>query len=163
MSEKIKKMEEMAKLEEDYALDLSSSVQGLGNLAVRELLKSIASDSQKHAGFYRTTASLLKGESQPIVEEEFEALEETIKEHIEVERQMLREVKQLLREEKDERVKRLLNEIYFDEARHHALMKNLLEIVIKRESIFEEDIWNMLWKDVPTHGAPEEAIWGGPP
>lgn len=163
MSEKVKKMENMAKLEEDYALNLSSSVQGLGNLAIRELLKSIASDSQKHAGFYKTTASILKGESQPIIEEEYEALEGTIKEHIEVERRMLREVKQLLRDEKDDRVKRLLTEIYADETQHHALMKNLLEIVIKREAIFEEHVWDMLWKDVPTHGAPEEAITGGPP
>ncbi|MFB0543436.1 MAG: ferritin family protein [Candidatus Bathyarchaeia archaeon] len=163
MSEKVKKMENMAKMEEDYALSLASSVKGLGNLGIRELLRSIASDSQKHAGFYKTIAGILKGESQPIVEEEFEVLEETIKEHIETERQMLREVKQLLRDEKDDRVKRLLTEIHADETQHHALMKNLLEIVIKRETIFEEHIWDMLWKDVPTHGAPEEAITGGPP
>jgi len=69
---------------------------------------------------------------------------------------MVQEVRQLVRAEKDVRVKRLLVEIYADEARHHALMKNLLDAVIKRETLFDEDVWGMLWKELPEHGAPRE-------
>jgi len=48
----------------------------------------------------------------------------------------------------------LLAEIREDEVRHHALMKRLLEAVIRRETIFEEDMWNMMWRDVPGHSTP---------
>jgi len=33
-------------------------------------------------------------------------------------------------------------------------MKRLLEAVIRREAIFEEDMWNMMWRNVPGHGIP---------
>ncbi len=67
---------------------------------------------------------------------------------------MMHETKQLLDIERDSRIKHLLMEVYGDEAKHHTLMEHLLEVVIKRETIFEEDVWNMLWGDVPGHGAP---------
>jgi rubrerythrin len=156
MSQRIRKMDSMKKMEEDYSVSLAASVQGLRNIAIRELLNSIASDSKKHAGFYAAISVLLKKESPLISEEEYEDLEDVIEKHIETESKMVQEVRQLLKAEKDSRVKQLLQEIYADEARHHALMKNLLDAVIKRETLFDEEVWAMLWKDVPTHGAPPE-------
>jgi len=156
MSQRIRKMDSMKKMEEDYSVSLAASVQGLRNVAIRELLSSIASDSKKHAGFYAAISVLLKKESPLISEEEYEDLEDVIEKHIETESKMVQQVRQLLKAEKDSRVKQLLQEIYADEARHHALMKNLLDAVIKRETLFDEEVWAMLWKDVPTHGAPPE-------
>jgi rubrerythrin len=156
MSKEIKTMENMAKMEEDYSADLSASIKGVTNVVIRELLISIALDSQKHAGFYTGIANLLKGESKALTEDEYETLEEALKKHIETESKMVKEVKRLLKAEKDSRATILLKEIYADEARHHALMKNLLVAVITKETIFDEDTWEMLWKDVPTHGAPPE-------
>jgi rubrerythrin len=98
----------------------------------------------------------LKRESKALTEDEYETLEEVLKKHIATEAKMIQETKQLLRTEKDSRATTLLREIYADEARHHALMKNLLVAVITKETIFNEDTWGMLWKDVPTHGAPPE-------
>jgi hypothetical protein len=77
-----------------------------------------------------------------------------IKKHIETERKMLHDSKEMLKAEKDVRVKSILTEIYLDEIKHNAFMKNLLELVVKRETLFEKDEWDMLWKDVPGHGAP---------
>jgi rubrerythrin len=154
MKMKVKGMESMVKMEEDHAISLSASVEGLKNAVVREILRSIAHDSQKHAGLFTAISSLLKGESQVITEGDYDHLEAVMGKHIEVENRMMKEVKQLLETEKDSRVNHLLVEIYEDETRHHALMKRLLEAVIKRETIFDEDIWNMIWKDVPGHGAP---------
>ena len=48
--------------------------------------------------------------------------------------------------EQDERVKFILKEIYLDEARHHKFLSNLLEVVVKRDIIFDEEIWNQLWR-----------------
>lgn len=96
----------------------------------------------------------IKGGPLAVTDREAEQFEDSLKKHIKVEDKMLREVKALMESEEDDRVKFLLSEIYVDEERHHKFMNNLLEVVIKRDIISNEDIWNMLWRDVPTHGAP---------
>jgi len=154
MSEKVKKIDSMAKLEKEYAASLSSSVDGLSNVVIQGLLRSIAFDSQKHSGLFISISSLLKTEHPLIADEDYKKLEAVIKKHIDTESKMLQEAKQLLKDEKDDRVKRLLTEIYLDEAKHHALMKNLLNLVVKRATLFEKEAWDMLWKDVPGHGVP---------
>jgi len=55
---------------------------------------------------------------------------------------------------KDEKVKLLLEAILSDEKRHHELLKMVLEILVKGETITETDWWDILWKNVPFHGAP---------
>ena len=144
----------MVRMEKKHASSLSTSVDGLRNIVVQEILRGIAHDSRKHAGFYTAILTLLKGESPAITEEDYNRLEEVIKKHIEVESRMMKEAKQLLDSEQDLRIKHLLTEVYGDEVKHHTLMKRLLDAVIKRETIFEEDIWDMLWSGVPGHGAP---------
>jgi len=41
-----------------------------------------------------------------------------------------------------------------DEKRHHELLKMVLEILVRGETITEADWWELLWKNVPFHGAP---------
>ena len=50
--------------------------------------------------------------------------------------------------------KLLLNAILEDEKRHHGLLKQILEVLVKGETITEADWWDILWKDVPFHGSP---------
>lgn len=155
MDDRIKRMEEMAEMEEEYAVDYDDDVAGLGNVAVAGLMASVALDSRKHAGLYRAIAAILKG-PLAITDVEYDRLEASLKRHIEVEEKMLAESRELLEGEKDDRAKRLLEEIYADEIRHHAFLSNLLEAVLKRDMIFDEEIWAMIWRDVPTHGAPRD-------
>lgn len=143
----------MAKMEEEHASSLSESVSGLRNVVVQELLRSIAHDSRKHKGLYEAISNLSK-EVALVTEEEYDRIENVIKEHIETEGRMLEEVKKLLDSEEDPRVKHLLVEIEKDEVKHHTLMRNLLDTVINKETLFEQDTWNMLWKGVDGHGAP---------
>jgi hypothetical protein len=155
MGKKVEKMEEMARMEEDYAVDYDEDVAGLGNVPVAGLLGSVALDSKKHAGLYRAIAAILKG-PLGMTDVEYDRLESSLKRHIEVEERMMTEVRALLEGENDERVKTLLNEIYTDEVRHHAFLSNLLGAILKRDVIFDEDVWAMIWRDVPTHGAPRD-------
>ncbi|MEM3357110.1 MAG: ferritin-like domain-containing protein, partial [Candidatus Bathyarchaeia archaeon] len=60
----------------------------------------------------------------------------------------------LLSSVENEKVKLLLNAILVDEKRHHELLKQVLEIIVHGETITEEDWWDILWKNVPFHGAP---------
>jgi hypothetical protein len=154
MSEKIKKMEEMAKMEEEYAVGLEKDVWGLENPVVKGLVASIAQDSKKHSGLYMTLASLLKKESLALVEDDAVEFEASLKKHIEVEENMMQEVSNLYKDMDDDRVKLILSEIYADEQRHHRFMKNLHEAVVKRDTLSDKDIWNMIWRDVESHGAP---------
>ena len=154
MSFLVKKIENMIKMEENHASSLLVSVEGLKNLVVKEILKSIAYDSQKHAGLYTAILNLLKKEGKALDDQEYDRLKSVIRKHIEVENRMVQEAKKLLESEQDSRIKHLMRTIYEDEVRHHALMKSLLEAVIRKEAILEEDIWDMVWKDVPGHGAP---------
>ncbi|MCP8323871.1 MAG: hypothetical protein L6N96_06830 [Candidatus Methylarchaceae archaeon HK02M2] len=154
MSELIKKIESMISLEENNASGLSSSVEGLSNVLVQEILRSIAHDSRKHAGLYTAILSLLKSESKALTNQEYNSLESIIKKHIEVESTMMEEVKKLLESELDSRINHIMIDIYEDEVKHHALMKHLLKAIIRKEAILEEDVWDMVWSDVPGHGAP---------
>lgn len=155
MDDRVRKMEQMAEMEEDYALRYDEDVAGLGNVAIDGLIKGVALDSKKHAGLYMTIADILKG-PLAITDLEYDRLEVSLKKHIEVEERMMEEAKALMEGEGDDRVRFLLEEIYADEVRHHRFLSNLLEAVVKRDAIFEEDIWKMIWRDVPTHGAPRD-------
>lgn len=152
---KVKKMKEMAEMEENYALQYDKNTMGLGNIAISELIMSVALDSKKHAGLYRAIATILEG-PLGITDVEYDQLEDSLKKHIEIETIMIEESKALLDKEEDDRVKRLLEEIYQDEIRHHKFLTNLLQAVLKKDLIFEKEIWDMIWRDVPTHGAPAD-------
>lgn len=142
----------LADLEEKYAIELDKEYRGYGNEAVRELIASISLDSQKHAGLYRTAQYLVEGKSLAITDEEYVELEKSLQRHIEMEQQMLDAVTTLMKEIEDERVQKILIKIYEDELMHHPFLESFLELVIKRETITEQDIWDMLFRDLPTHG-----------
>jgi len=149
LSERLKMLSE---LEEKYAVELDREYRGYGNELVRELIQSVMIDSKKHAGLYKAAQMIAEGRSLAITEEEYETLEKKLKLHIEKENEMLEAVKELIDEVQDERIKKLLIKIYDDELMHHPFMTSFLELVLKRETISEQDIWDMLFRDLPTHG-----------
>jgi hypothetical protein len=144
----------LSDLEEKYAVELDKEYRGYGNEVVRQLIASVMVDSKKHAGLYKTAAYIVEGKSLSIMDLEFEELEKHLRLHIEMEQEMIDAAKGLMEEVEDQRVKKILTWIYEDELFHHPMMKVLLEVVLKREMISEEDVWDMLFKDLPTHGAP---------
>jgi hypothetical protein len=155
MDERIEKMEQMAQIEERYAMNYDKNVMGLGNIALSELMRTIALDSIKHAGLYRAIKAIISGPIA-VTDMEYDTLEEKLRKHIRIEQDMMEEAMVLLEKEEDDRVKTLLNQIYLDEVRHHRFLSNLLETVVKKDEIFEEEIWKQIWLDVPTHGAPRD-------
>lgn len=77
---------------------------------------------------------------------------ENLKLHIEKEKEMLDAVNVIIDEIDDERVKKILMMIYDDELTYHPFMVTFLDVVLKRELILEQDIWDMLFKNLPTNG-----------
>jgi hypothetical protein len=149
ISERLKALSE---LEEKYSIELDRDYRGYGNEVVRELLASIAVDSKKHAGLYKAAQYIAEGRSLSITDVEYEELEKKLRLHIEKEKEMLEAAKTLIEETKDDRIKKILIKIYEDEMLHHPFLESFLETVLKREMISEEDLYNMLFRDLPTHG-----------
>jgi hypothetical protein len=154
MSNAFEKVNNLIRMEKAHASSLSSAVDDVSNLVVGEILRGIAQDSIKHAGFYTAILNLMRTENPALNEEDYTRLEDIIKTHIKVEEQMMQEAKTFLEENQDSRVLHLLTEIYEDEVKHHILMKRLLEAIIKREAILDMDLWDSLWYGVPGHGSP---------
>ena len=150
-----KEMKDMAKIEEQYAVKLDKDFRGWGNPAVDSLIEAIAYDSKKHAVLYRTAAYLVEGKNLSIIDLKYEDLEKSLRKHIETEEKMLKRVKELMDTVENEGAKRLLSEVYSDEVSHHPFMKQLLKLVLKGEAITEEDVFNMVFRDLPTGGAPD--------
>jgi hypothetical protein len=149
----------LADLEEKYAVELEREYRGYGNEVVRQLIAGVMVDSRKHAGLYRTAASIMEGKSLSVMDVEFEELEKRLRQHIEMEQEMMDAARALMDEVKDPRVQKILTWIYEDELFHHPMMKVFLEVVLKREVIGERDVWDMLFRDLPTHGhAPDPNV-----
>ena len=153
-SKKAEKIESLIEMERNNASNLIASVEKLSNIVIKEILTGIALDSKKHSGLYKAILNLLVNIDPAITEKDYIHLEDVIRKHIEVEKQMIDESKQLLSSIKDKRINHLLQEIYEDEIKHHALMKRILKSVIKRETIFEADWWDFIWEGSPGHGTP---------
>ena len=82
-----------------------------------------------------------------ISEKSLDKIAENIKKHIELEAQAIETYKELLTKIDTDQEKMIVQTIYHDELRHHALLKRLYEIIIKNEAITEADLWDYLKDD----------------
>ena len=103
---------------------------------------------------YSAAITLLTEVSSALTEENLEKQKELVKKHIQLETQVIEKLVVALPSVKNEKVKLLLEAILSDEKRHHALLTKILEILVKGETITDNDWWDMLWENVPFHGTP---------
>ncbi|MCD6564064.1 MAG: hypothetical protein J7K23_09160 [Thermoproteales archaeon] len=156
MDTKLKeKINKLIEIEDENSNSLRKALSTIKNLLVRELLGSIAYDSEKHAYMYKSILAYLEGQTTALNEQEFQELKDVIDKHIKIETEMIKSIEELLEKEKiDVKIGFILRYILQDEYRHHRLLKGLIEAIVKKEVITEEDWWNMTWKDALFHGTP---------
>jgi hypothetical protein len=166
MSKKDDKMAEkfknLSRVEDDYAVKLDAEVRGYGNEILRDIVGSVAVDSKKHSGLFKACAAITAGESLSLTEDEYNALVESLQKHEAVEGNMIKVVDDILAVTRDDRIRMMLNHIKSDEIRHHLLIRNLTNMVVKREIILEKDVWNQLFRDALTHGHAPPGQWEQP-
>jgi bacterioferritin (cytochrome b1) len=133
---------------------LNKSLPEIGNPTVKGVLKGVSLDSVKHAEMYSSAVMLLTTVSKALTQENLDKQKDLVEKHIQMEAELIQKIGKTLPSVKDKKVRLLLEAILSDEKRHHELLKNVLEILVKGETITEADWWDMLWKDVPFHGAP---------
>jgi rubrerythrin len=152
--ELVKFLKDQIKIENKIVQSLNSSLPDLGNPTVKGVLKGISLDSVKHAEMYASAVTLLTNVSKALTQENLDKQKDLVEKHIQMEAELIEKIGKVLPSVKDKKVKLLLNAILGDERRHHELLKKVLEILVKGETITEADWWDILWKDVPFHGAP---------
>ena len=147
-------LKDQIKVENKIVESLNKSLPEIGNPTVKGVLKGISLDSVKHAEMYSSAVMLLTTVSKALTQENLDKQRDLVVKHIQMEAELIQKIGKTLPSVKDKKVRLLLEAILSDEIRHHALLKNVLEILVKGETITEADWWDMLWKDVPFHGAP---------
>ena len=141
-------------VENDIVDSLNTGLVEVKNPPVKGVLKGISLDSVKHAEMYGAASELLTGVSQALTQEHLDKQRALVEKHIRMEAELIKKIGKVLPSVENEKVKLLLNAILEDEKRHHELLKMVLEILVRGETITEEDWWELLWKNVPFHGAP---------
>ena len=147
-------LERQIEIEKKIVESLENTLGEIGNPIVKGVLKGISLDSVKHAEMYEAAVKLLTRVSQALTQENLDKQRELVKEHIRIEVELIKRISEVMPSIEDEKVRLLLNAILLDEKRHHKLLKEILEILIRGETITEEDWWDVIWKNVPFHGAP---------
>jgi len=147
-------MKAQIKVENEIVDSLNNALVDMKNPPVRGVLKGISLDSVKHAEMYAAATELLTSVSQALSQEHLDKQKALVEKHIRLEAELIEKISEVLPSVENEKVKLLLNAILADEKRHHELLKMVLEILVRGETITEADWWDLLWKNVPFHGAP---------
>ncbi|MEM3695720.1 MAG: ferritin-like domain-containing protein [Candidatus Bathyarchaeia archaeon] len=147
-------MRKQIEVENEIVDSLNNALVGIKNPPVKGVLKGISLDSVKHAEMYAAAVELLTRVSQALTQEHLDEHRRLVEKHIQMEAELIKKISAILPKVEDEKVKLLLDAILADERRHHELLKMVLEILVKGETITEDDWWELLWKNVPFHGAP---------
>lgn len=141
------------KLEHHIVESVTNSLKTVRNPVVKQVLRAIAFDSQKHAGIYNAAMSITRI-TPALTDKEYRELEEITAKHIADEKKAIAALDKIMPKIKDSKVKFLLESIVVDERKHHELLNKIIDLVVKKEAITEEDWWEILWKNVPFHGTP---------
>ena len=132
----------------------NTSLREIRNLAVKGVLKGISLDSVKHADMYKAAIELLTGTPPALTQEHLDRQTDLLKEHISLEKKAIEKIEEAMPSIESEEVRLLLNSILADERRHHELLNKILKVLVRGETITEADWWDVLWREVPYHGAP---------
>jgi len=147
-------MKRQITVENEIVSSLNKGVADIKNPPVKAVLKGISLDSVKHAELYAAAIQLLTNVSTALSQENLDAQKALVEKHIQMEAELIKKLEKMMPTIENGKVKFLLNSIFMDEKRHHAMLKTVLEIIVRAETITEDEWWDILWEGSPFHGAP---------
>ncbi len=131
-----------------------TTVKDVKNLLIRELILGIAKDSEKHISMLSALIAKATKPSPFIEEKVTDQLADNLQTHIILEQEAMTKYKEILDSDANESEKLVIRAIHHDEVRHHALLKKIQKAIVEKETLTDEDLWDLIWKDVPFHGTP---------
>jgi rubrerythrin len=141
-------------VEKEIVHSLNEGLANIENPPVKGVLKGISLDSIKHSELYAAALSLLTKVPQALKQESLDEQKALVEKHIKMEAELIKKLENIMPLIENKKVQFLLDSILSDERKHHGLLKKVLEIIVHGETITEADWWEMLWENVPFHGAP---------
>jgi len=144
---------EQVEHEEQIVKSINKALRKLKNPVVASVLKGMSLDSLKHADMYKAAESIMSV-APAMTEDELDHLNEVVSWHIANEEKVMAQVDDFIRKVKDKKIRFLLESIQLDEKRHHELLKTIMNLVARGETITEDEWWEILWRNVPFHGSP---------
>jgi rubrerythrin len=150
----VKLFENQIKIEQSIVDSVKNGLAEIKNPAVTGVLKGISLDSVKHAEMYSSAINLLTSVPQALTEENLDKQKELVEKHIRIEAKIIKILDEVIPSIENKKVQLLLKAILSDEKRHHTLLKQVLEILVRGETITDQEWWDVLWESVPFHGAP---------
>lgn len=151
--ETLKFFRQQAKREEEIVKSINKALKNLKNLVVISVLKGISLDSAKHADMYKAAESIVSV-APAMSEDELKRLEKVVSWHVDNEEKLMNQLEDAIKKTNDKKVKLLLESIAADEKRHHELLKTIMDTVVRSETISDDEWWEIVWRNVPFHGAP---------
>lgn len=154
------KEETLAFIDKQIELELSiikiveENVAKLGNAFIKDLLIGVSQDSTKHAALLKSLRKAVEGPTPFISLEERDKIANGIQKHIDIEAEAVKTYGELIEKSENDQVKTIASMIREDEFRHHALLKELHKTLVEPETLTEDMIWDMMWRDSPWHGSP---------
>jgi rubrerythrin len=142
-------LEKMIEAEKAIVKSANDSVKDNKNFAVKTALKAISYDSLKHAEMYRTAKLLAAGKLPALKEKDLERQRIIVERHIRMEEDVIKELSKMIPQTKNEKIVFLLKLIIEDEKRHHKVLRGIQEVLVRGETVTEEDWWDVMWRDVP--------------
>ncbi len=142
-------LESMIDVEKAIVKSVEDSLEELGNYAVEAALKGISFDSMKHAMLYGSALAILTETRTPLDETQLDAQRELVERHITMEERVIARLEEMIPRVENEKVSFILEAIIADERRHHKVLLNVQELLVRGETITEEDWWDAVWGDVP--------------
>ena len=133
---------------------VEENVSTLGNVFIKEILLGVSMDSKKHATLLKSLRQAVEGPTPFISVDEREKIAKGIQKHIDIEAKAIETYGELVEKSDNEQVKTIAAMIREDELRHHSLLKQLHKTIVEPETLTEDMIWDILWKDSPFHGSP---------
>jgi len=152
--ELIEFMKRQILIEKEIVESLNKGIVNIKNPPVKGVLKGISLDSVKHAELYASAVTLLTNVAPALKQENLDEQRALVEKHIKMEAELIEKLEKMMPTIENKKVAFLLKAILTDEKRHHAMLKTVLEIIVHGETITEADWWEVLWENVPFHGAP---------
>ena len=142
-------LESMIEAEKAIVKSVEESLEELGNYAVEAALKGISLDSMKHAMLYGSALAILTESRTPLDETQLERQRDLVERHITMEERVIARLEEMIPRVENEKVSFILEAIIADERSHHKVLLNVQELLVRGETVTEEDWWDAVWGDVP--------------
>lgn len=141
MSDLVELLKEQKELELDHIERLKPTLEAVEHRLVSALLETIVHDSRKHAALCQALVDVEAGAAPVTLDTDMATaveLHQKIRQHMRVEEDMIRRLKNIIGQVEDERVRDILLYILQDEERHHSALQRLSNLIDRDVAAYDE-------------------------